>query len=243
MASINTAVDVNVDRQTSAVTVSGYSINMFLGKHKGFTQRYKVYSGLDEVGVDFATNSPEYKAAQQTFGQEISVEAFAIGRQDSTIVIYTPVVANSATYTVKVNGTLFTYISDSSATTAEIVTGLTTVINADVALPVTASGTSTLVLTADVGGVAFSALASSNLTPVYGGTESLTDALNAILLENNDWYGLTAYTHVKADQLEIAAFAQGARKDYRTSSSNANIINQSAQADTTSVAAAFKAAG
>ena len=44
MASINTAVTVNVDRQTSAVTVAGYSLAMFLGKHKAFTQRYKVYS-------------------------------------------------------------------------------------------------------------------------------------------------------------------------------------------------------
>ena len=240
MASINTAVEVNVDRQTSAVTVAGYSLAMFLGKHKAFTSRYKVYSDLEEVAADFATTSQEYEAAASTFGQEISVESFAIGRQDSTIVTYTPVVANSTTYSVTLNGTLFSFISDASATAAEIVTGLIAVINAGVE-PVTASGTTTLVLTADVVGVAFSVKASTNLTPVYTTTESLTDALNAVMLENNDWYGLLAYTHTKADQLEIAAFAQGARKFYKTSSEDANIINQSAASDTTSVATAFKA--
>ena len=242
MASINTAVTVNVDRQTSAVTVAGYSLAMFLGKHKAFTQRYKVYSDLLEVGTDFATTSDEYKAAAATFGQEISVEAFAIGRQDTTIVTYTPVVADSTTYSVTLNGVLFSFISGVSATATTIVTGLTSAINGGTE-PVTASGTTTLILTADVGGTAFSVKASTNLTPVYTTTESLTDALNAVMLDNNDWYGLLAYSHVKADQLEIAAFAQGARKFYKTSDDDLNIINQSESADTTSFAKAFKTNG
>jgi len=239
MADISLLVDVNVFRQTSAVTVAGYSLAMFLGKHKGFTTRYKVYGSIEEVAEDFATNSPEYEAASSTFGQTPAVDLFAIGRQDSTTVTYTPTVVNSDTYSVRLNGTLFSFVADTSATAAEIVTGLTTAINAG-SEPVTASGSSTLILTADVAGVPFSVKASTNLAPVYGGTESLTDALNAIILENNDWYGLTAYTHTKADQLEIAAFAQAARKLYKTSSSDTNIINQSLSADTTSVGKAFK---
>lgn len=242
MASISLVTDVNVSRQTSAVTVAGYSLAMFLGKHKGFTTRYKVYSSIDEVATDFATNSKEYEAASSTFGQTPSVDRFAIGRIDSTTVTYTPVVANSATYTVIINGVSFSIVSDSDATATEIVTALIAAINAG-SEPVTASGTTTLILTADVGGVAFSAKGSTNLTPVYGGTETITDASNAVILENNDWYGYQVYSHVKADQLEAAAFAQAAKKFYKTSSSDANIINQSASADTTSVATAFKANG
>lgn len=242
MASISLVTDVNVSRQTSAVTVAGYSLAMFLGKHKGFTPRYKVYSSIEEVGTDFATNSPEYEAASSTFGQTPSVDRFAIGRIDSTTATYTPVVANSTTYSVVINGTSFSIVSDSTATAAEIVTALTNAINAG-SEPVTASGSSTLILTADVGGVPFSAKASTNLTPAYGGTESITDALNAVILENNDWYGLQVYSHVKADQLEAAAFAQAAKKFYKTSSQDANVINQSESSDTTSVAKAFKANG
>ena len=243
MASISLVTDVNVSRQTSAVTVACYSLAMFLGKHKGFTTRYKVYSSIEEVATDFPTNSPEYEAASSTFGQTPSVDRFAIGRIDSTTVTYTPVVANSAAYNLTIDGVAMTpFVSDADATAAEIVTGLIAIVNA-AAVPVTASGTTTLILTADVSGVAFSAKASTNLTPVYGGTETITDALNAVILENNDWYGLQVYSHVKADQLEAAAFAQAAKKFYKTSSSDANIINQSELSDTTSVAAAFKANG
>lgn len=239
MASINTAVVVNVDRQTSAVTVAGYNLAMFLGKHKAFTSRYKVYADLAEVSTDFATTSDEYKAAQATFSQELSVEAFAIGRQDTTIVTYTPVVANSATYSVTLNGTLFSFISDASATAAEIVTGLIAAINGG-SEPVTASGTTTLILTADVGNTPFAVKATTNLTPVYTTTETLTDALSAVLLENNDWYGLACYSHVKADQLEVAAFAIANKKFYKTSDDASDAINQSESADTTTVGKAFK---
>lgn len=242
MTSIRQIVTVNITRNTAAVTQAGFGLPLFLGLNKGFTSRYKTYTSITEVGVDFASTSPEYIAASKAFSQAVSVTEIAIGRQDSTTVTYTPVVANSTTYSVTINGTVYSFISDASATAAEIVTGLTALINADTPLPVTASGTTTLILTADIGGVPFSAKATDNLTPVYATTESLTNALTAIQLEDDSWYGLAAYTHVKADQLEIAAFAQSAKKLYGTSSSDTNIINQTASADTTSVATALKAA-
>ena len=74
--------------------------------------------------------------------------------------------------------------------------------------------------------------ASNNLTPVYTTTESLADALNAVMLENNDWYSLLSHTH-QADQLEVAALL-GARI-YKTSDDDANIINPVKSADTTSL--------
>lgn len=243
MAAIDDIVNVVIDRQTTAITVAGFGLPIFVGLHKGFTSRYKEYGDLSEVAVDFASSSDEYKAATAFFGQEISLKKIAIGRKNSTIVTYTPVVSDSTTYSVTVNGTLYTYISGVSATASQIVTGLTTAINADTPLPVTASGSSTLILTADVTGVPFSAKATTNLTPVYTSTETLTDALNAIQLESNDFYGVTAYTHVKADVLEIASWAEANTKLYGTSSSDTNIINQTANADTTSIATALKAVG
>lgn len=247
MTSTSSIVQVTIDRQTKAVTQDGFGLPLFLGLHKGFVERYRTYSTLAAVGTDFPTNSNEYIAAQAFFGQAVSVSTIAIGRQDSTIVTYTPVVANSASYSVKIGtGTYsatFTFISDSTATATEIVTGLTTLINADGTLPVTASGTTTLILTADVGGVPFSALPSTNLTPVYTTAESLTTALNTVQLANNDWYGLVSYSHVKADVLEVAAWAQAAKKFYSSSSNDTTIINSTLSSDTTSIATALKTAG
>ena len=240
MSDINDVVSVVISNNTTAITVAGFSLPLFLGLGKGFTTRYKEYGSLAEVAVDFASTSNEYLAATLFFGQEQSINKIAIGRQDSTIVTYTPTVANSATYSVTLNGTLFSYISDASATAAEIVTGLIAAINGG-SEPVTASGTTTLILTADVGGVAFTTKETTNLVPVYSSTETITDALTAVQTESNDFYGIVVHSHVKADQLLAAAWAQANDKLYGTSSSDANIINQTELSDTTSIATALKA--
>lgn len=240
MADINDIVNVVISNNTTAITVAGFSLPLFLGLGKGFTERYKEYGSLAEVGVDFASTSNEYIAAERFFGQESSIDKIAIGRQDSTIVTYTPTVVNSATYSVTLNGVLFSYISDASATAAEIVTGLISAINAG-AEPVTASGTTTLILTADVGGVPFSTKATTNLVPVYSTTETITDALTAVQSESNDFYGIVLHSHTKADQLLGAAWAQANDKLFGTSSTDTNIINQTEVSDTTSIATALKA--
>lgn len=240
MAAIDDIVNLVIDRQTTATTAAGFGLPLFLGLHKGFTQRYKEYGSLSEVGTDFATTSNEYIAAQRFFGQEISVRKIAIGRQDSTTVTYTPTVANSAVYEVDLNGTLFTFTSDVTATNLEIVTGLSAAINAGTE-PVTASGTTTLILTADVGGVPFSVKASTNLVPVYATTETFTEALDAVQLESNDFYGVVSYSHVKVDVLEVAAWAEANLKLFGTASSDTTIINSTFDADTTSVAKALNA--
>ena len=243
MADISNIVNVTVDRQTSPVTVAGFALPMFLGLHKGFTERYRLYSSSSSVGADFSVDSNEYKAAQAYFGQGISINQIAIGRRDSGIVTYTPVVTNSTAYTITLNGTLFSFASDVDATATEIVTGLTSAINGG-SEPVTASGTTTLILTADVVGVPFSVKASTNLTPVYTETaETITEAFDEVKLENNDWYGMNLYSHVKADVLEAAAWSQANLKLFGTSSSDADIVNTSASLDTSTIAYAAKAAG
>lgn len=74
------------------------------------------------------------------------------------------VAIDNTTYTVTINGTVITYISDASATVAEIITGLVNAINLN-PVPVTAAeaGT-TFTLSADVVGTAFTATVNSNMT-------------------------------------------------------------------------------
>lgn len=241
MPTIDNYVNVVIDRQTQAVTQQGFGLQMFLGLGKGFTGRYKVYSSLSEVAVDFNTDAPEYKAAATAFGQEISADQFAIGRQKSDVATLAPVVANNTTYSVIINGTTFNFTSDASATATEIVAGLTAVINADGPLPVTASGTTTLILTPDVADTAYTLKKSDNLSVVYTATETLSAALAAIKLVNNDWYGLSCYSHVAADILAVAAVAEAEKKLYGASSSDAG-IKSDVGTDTTSIAYSLKAA-
>lgn len=75
--------------------------------------------------------------------------------------------AGVKTYTQTINGTPYSFISDATPTATEVVTGLKNLINADGPLPVTATGTTTLILTADVAGTAFtSSVTGPNLTTV-----------------------------------------------------------------------------
>lgn len=70
---------------------------------------------------------------------------------------------NSATYTVTINGTVYTYVADGSATTAEITVGLAAAINAG-SEPVRASGADTpLIVEAAVDSGNFTHAVGSNL--------------------------------------------------------------------------------
>ena len=65
------------------------------------------------------------------------------------VVTVTPTAANDAVYTLVINGTSFVYTADGSATAAEIVAGLVSLVNAGT-VPVTATNSTTFVtLTAD----------------------------------------------------------------------------------------------
>lgn len=74
------------------------------------------------------------------------------------------------------------------------------------------------------------------------GDADITATLNAIIDADNDWYGLMEVTHVKATQLLIAAWAESNKKIYFAGSQEAIIISTTDLADTTSLAAAVKAA-
>ena len=69
-------------------------------------------------------------------------------------------------YTQTINGTPYTYVSDGTPTATEVCNGLRALINADGPLPVTASGTTTLILTADVLGESFTHSPSANMSTV-----------------------------------------------------------------------------
>lgn len=102
------------------------------------------------------------------------------------VVTYTPTPANATVFTVVLNGTSFSYTSDADGTAAEIVTGLSAAINAG-AVPVTASGSATLILTADAWATEFSysstgaGVLTAALTSSFSGT--LADGVFVLLDE------------------------------------------------------------
>ena len=92
-------------------------------------------------------------------------QAFTITGSNTTPTITTANVPIEQ-YTQTINGTAYTFVSDGTPTATEVVTGLKALINADGPQPVTATGTTTLILTADSVGVDFTNSTSSNMSTV-----------------------------------------------------------------------------
>jgi hypothetical protein len=215
-------INIQISRQTTAVSRAAFNIPMYLGTHAAFTERAQEFTSLDGVAELFDSASPVYKAAEKMFGQELVPQRIVIGRravQGATVSVSS--VLASYTYKLTVNGQVISFTSDSTPTGAEIATGLKAAFDAAtpaiVGVTATVSG-STVVLAA---ASTWSVKVGTNLSLTYNASsETYTDALNAVVAANNNWYGFAADTKVKADQLALAQAISDRKQLYFTSSSD-----------------------
>lgn len=227
MAPLSNHVSLSISVDTVGVARAGFGIPMLISYNaSGFgAERLRTYSSLAEVVADFAsTTGPEYLWAQAAFSQSPGPETVAIGRgalpptQKFTL---TPVVQNSHVYSLRVGGdgvteTTVTYTSDGSATAAEIVAALTTSINAISNGNFTASGSSTLILTADAAGEWFFVEADEDdwaLVQDHADPGIATD-LAAIQVADDTWYALDTVYNSNAMVLAAAAWIEAQKKIY-----------------------------
>lgn len=244
--SLNDIVNVNITRETASVSRAGFSTLNILGINKAFTGLIKFYASLAAVLEDFRVTDLEYLAAAAAFAQSPAVTRLAISRRSTTDVATVTVatVANSTAYTCRINGVTYSFTSDSNATNIEIAAGLVAAINAG-SEPVTAAavGDGTYTLTADVAGAAFSLKLDSRQTVAFVTDEDIADDIAAISLIDDTWYGLVYTDRTQSDVEDIAAYIETVKKYFVTASADADIIDQAASTDTTSIAAVLKATG
>jgi hypothetical protein len=131
---------------------------------------------------------------------------------------------NNTLYSSTINGVVFSYTSDADATAAEIAGGLISAINGGTE-PVTASGTTTVVLTADQAGVGFTATATSNLANVATTANvGPVEDLQAISEENDDWYGLMMISRDNLEILSVAGYIETQRKFFLACTDDAGVL-------------------
>lgn len=231
MPAISEIVNVNISRETAAVSRASFGVMMHLSLTRVFDsgETWREYTAAADLLTDgFKATDTAYLAANALFSQPISPEKIIIGQRASEdTVTLTPTVANSTAYTVTINGTAFSFTSDASATAAEIVTGLIAAVNGG-AEPVTATGTTTLILNPDVAATYYSVTSSANL-PITTITADNTFAqdIAAIRVTNDDWYVVTSHSHVEADVNELAAAVESLKKLYAYSTSDAAVLTTS----------------
>lgn len=221
--SLSDIANISVSTSGGGLSLPGFGTPLILGGYaKAWPERVRSYGDLTDFAVDFAVGTPEYLAAQALFGQNPRPTIVKVGRgtlkptQKWTI---TPNVATQAiqTYRVKIAGVAYDFVSDATPSAAEVVTGLIAVINAATGTHgLTASGTTTLVLTGALGAWQEVEVGDVNLLSLeqdHADPGVATD-LAAIQLETADWYGLLTLWNSKAVILAAAAWAEANEKLY-----------------------------
>lgn len=225
-------VNVNITRETASVTQAGFGTPLILGPNAAFANTApRTYESLLEVADDFDSSDDEYKAAQKIFSSNPKVKQIKIGKRLANVAqvrTITPTAVNNFQYDVTIDGVLYSYTSDGSATVSEIVAGLIALINADVNAVVTASGSTTLILTADNAGRSFSSSVGTNLAQVSTTANvGVGESLAGISSTDDDWYGLIITSKSDGDVLEAAAYIEAVRKIFGISRSDAEIYDAS----------------
>jgi hypothetical protein len=220
---LSDVVEVLITRETASIDTASFNIPGVLATFTNFSERARSYTTITGVAEDFNTSSNVYKMATKLFGQQLKPPSIVVGRRQVDEVTITPTVANSATYTVTLNDIAYSFVSDASATAAEISLGLVTAIGVVAGITVTDLIGSFTVETS-TSGTAWSISVSTNLVKVdTTPTETWTDALIAMESENDSFYALTCESHIKADIEEIAEAIQARRKVYFTSTADTDV--------------------
>jgi hypothetical protein len=228
MANIDHFVQVTVSKTSASVTQQGFGRPLWLGlvDPSIIPGRTAVFSSPAElITAGAAVTDPVYLWAQTLQGQEFSPVDFMVGRraigsgaaQVDTVTITT---ADAGVWPLIVDGVTYSYTATVADTEITIAQGLMDLVLADDA-SLTANGNAlrvpggTLVaatfdITAWVAGEAFT---NGGLVAPGGGAatfasatanaavEDITDALNAVVAESDDWYGLNVESRQDADIL------------------------------------------
>jgi hypothetical protein len=251
MANIDHFVQVTVSKTSASVSKQGFGRPLWLGlvSTSIIPTRYATFASPSElITAGAAVTDPVYLWAQTLQGQSLSPVDFGVGRraigsgaaQVETITIDTAAVG---VWPYVLDGVTYSYTAAAADTELTIAQGLMDLILADDA-SLTANGNSvrvpggTLVsasftATAWVAGEGFTA---GTLTPPGAGAvtivattanaavENITDALNAVVAENDDWYGLNIESRQDADILLANTWVASQTKVLVTQSSDADVL-------------------
>lgn len=241
MGALDTIINVQISKQTSAVSQVGFGTPLILGSTSpGISpDLIRIYTDLDGVAADFATTDPEYIHAAEAFEQELTPTQVAIGRRLALVTqidtVSVPTVADSTVYTLTLNGLIATFTSGIGATATSILTGLKAAILAlSPAQPVTV-GTpgSTVTVTANVPGNGFSLVATTaNLavaasTPNHGVIEDIQNIQDV----NDDWYGLDICSLGVDDIKNAASYIETQEKIFISQGLDPQVLAASSSSD------------
>lgn len=235
MVAITNFVDSTISIESSSIQKPSFSKPLVVGYHTKNADRVRSYSSLSGLVSDgFATTDSIYKAVAAIFAQSPTVASVAVGRlalAPTTKVEVTPTAANSTTYKLAVNGTEFTYASDSSATVAEICAGLVAAIGTVSGVTVTDQTTFIRLVASSAGNLLEVDNTMDDLSllsvAVNHADPGIATDMAAILNADQSWYTVTPTTASEAELNALAAWALSNKKLMLAASQETAIITSS----------------
>ena len=226
MTVLTDIIDIQISRETTAVSRAAFNVPMFLATHTAFAERTRTYSSLLAVSADFDSLSNVYIAATKLFGQEIRPPQIVIGKRSVDSVSLT-VASITGSAELNYNGTIVTTDISGEANAVDAVAALLTAFEASTAtgLDFTDNTDGSFTITPTVAGEGYSFSASSQFTVVNTSSEIWSDALDEVSNVNNEWYAFTAETHVRTEVIALAGAIEARNKIYGTSSGDAQIAS------------------
>lgn len=253
--SLDTIVNVSITRETAAVSQAGFGAVNFLSNNAVFQERIKEYSSFASVQSDTLVGADTLIFAAKYFGQPIRPVKFYVTKKGrdlarvQTITFDADIVTANTVNVVVDGGTPIAeaFATDHDTTMTNLAASIqgeagvvTAVVSAPRVITVTGAVNVAVVLTVlTVTGGASQANIALAITQYEDAVATDVASLTAAAQVDNDWYGLAAYTHVKADILLLAAWIQPQRKLYGAASLDSDVVTSA----TTDVGTALKAAG
>lgn len=228
MATYSPLADVNITLATATFERVGFGIPLFITRSRSFSERTRIYSDLESVGEDFPTTSAAYAAAQSAFSSSNGLNSLIIGRREADAVLsLVAAPQQNETWELKVevnDGDEVTVVyteSGASPTQESVLTAIKDLIDADtevathVTTTVNGTGTSATLTISPITSSDFFILSDvENLNESYTATETAAEVYQAIVLENDSFYAVTADDKTEAFVLGLAASVNADDKQY-----------------------------
>lgn len=221
MTDMKDIVQIDITRETAAVTQTNFEIPLFLATHANFTERARVYGSITAVGADFPATSKVYKAAQAAFAQQIKPDSLVIGRRaltSTSVTVSVPVGAPvGTTFTLTINNTPYVATLASGDDAADIADKLETAYGVGQVGITVVAATDTVVITPTAGTVA-KIQTGTNLTEndALSG-EDIVAAYAAVKAENDTFYLVTTDSRDEDEVEDLADAIESEKKIFGTS--------------------------
>lgn len=248
-AKISNVVQITITKETKTVSQAGFGVAMILGPNGSFGENMvREYEEIEEVAEDFESSDDEYKAAQALFSQSPRPEKIKIGiratpvAQVQTLTFSADLVTDNV-INMDIDGIAIspvTFTSDHDTTMAAIATAIQNHASISAASVIGGAGSRVIQITAGTAGIPFVV---TNILVTLGGSQAtgamatttanvgVTEDLNAIILNDDDWYTLLL-TGRDADEVKLAsAWIEAHDKIFGTCSDDDDIKDGSATTD------------